>query len=185
MRNPTAPELEAGLERIRAAPADRGRLELIVCRPAVDERAVLVTAELDTTAGLVGDTWSVRGSRSSPDGLAHPEKQITVIGARVAALLAREPARRALAGDQLHVDLDLGVANLPAGTRLRVGTAVIEVTPWQHRGCAKFAARFGTDALRFVNTVQGQALRLRGLNARVVTGGTVRVGDEVVKITDR
>jgi MOSC domain-containing protein YiiM len=185
MRNLAAPELEAGLDVVRAAPADRGRLELIVCRPAVDEREELATAVLDTTVGLVGDTWSVRGSRSTPDGLAHPEKQITVISARVAALLARDPDRRALAGDQLYVDLDLGVANLPAGTRLLVGTAVIEVTAPQHRGCAKFAGRFGADALRFVDTVQGQAMRLRGLNAKVVTGGTARVGDEVVKIPGR
>jgi hypothetical protein len=185
MAHRTTPELEAGLDVIRAAPADHGRVELIVRRPAVDEREELAVAELDCAHGLVGDTWRVRPSSSTPDGSAHPEKQITVMNARVVSLLASDPDRRALAGDQLYVDLDLGVVNLPAGTRLRVGTAVIEVTAPQHRGCAKFAARFGDDALRFVNSVEGQALRLRGLNARVVTGGTVRRGDGVAKIACR
>jgi MOSC domain-containing protein YiiM len=88
-----------------------------------------------------------------------------------------------LAGDQLYVDLDLSPVNLPPGTRLALGSAVIEVTDQPHLGCAKFAARFGEEALRFVNSRVGRGLRLRGLNARVVVSGTVRAGDAIRKLT--
>jgi len=173
--------LEAGLEDVRRSPADVGRVELVVRRPAEDEREVLAEGTLDCDHGLLGDTWRVRGSSRTADGSAHPDMQLNVINARLAALVAGAPERRQLAGDQLHLDLDLSVANLPPGTHLELGSAVIEVTEQPHTGCHKFAARFGQDALRFVNSPAGRALRLRGLNARVVVAGTVRPGDVVRK----
>jgi hypothetical protein len=176
-------ELEAGLEHVRSSPRDEGRVELIVRRPAVDEREVLAEGVLDATEGLVGDTWSVRGSSSTPDGLAHPLAQLNMMNARAASLVAAGDAdRRPLAGDQLYVDLDLSYENVPPGTRLAIGSAVIEVTEKPHRGCAKFAARFGKDALRFVNSPVGRELNLRGVNARVVRPGIVRPGDVVRKL---
>jgi hypothetical protein len=174
--------LEAGLDHIRASPADRGTVQLIVCRPAVDQRAVLTEGSLQAGEGLAGDTWKARGSSHTPDGSALPDAMLTVMNARAALLVAGDPGRRMLAGDQIYVDLDLSVANLPPGTRLALGSAVIEVTAQPHRGCAKFAARFGTDALRFVNSRTGRALRLRGMNARIVTSGTVRPGDVISKL---
>jgi MOSC domain-containing protein YiiM len=174
--------LEAGLEQVRNAPKDRGVLELIVRRPAVDEREVLGEATLDESIGLVGDTWPDRASTSSPDGGPHPLRQITLMSARAAALLAGERERWALAGDQLYVDLDITYDNIPPGTRLAIGDAVIEVTEPPHRGCKKFASRFGVDALRLVNSDVGVSLNLRGVNARVVTGGTVRAGDAITKV---
>jgi hypothetical protein len=156
----TTAVLEAGLDRVRESPWDNGTVELIVRRPAVDEREALIEATLDLRHGLVGDTWQDRVGRSG----------------------APDPERRELAGDQLYVDLDIGVANLPAGARLMVGAAVIEVTEPPHRGCLKFAARFGEDALRFVNSPVGRELRLRGMNARVVVAGTVRPGDTIRKL---
>lgn len=176
------PTLDAGLAHIRAAPADEGRLELIVRRPAVDGREVLDVGELDPAHGLVGDTWAVRGSRRTDDGTAHPDMQVTLMGARVVALLAGGEDRWPLAGDQLYVDLDLSEANLPAGTRLALGTAVVEVTDQPHTGCAKFRQRFGAEAHRFVNSDEGRALRLRGLNTRVVRAGTITRGDAVVRL---
>ena len=176
----TVTDLEAALDHLRAAPADHGTLELIVRRPAVDERELLAEATLDPDVGLVGDNWRLKPSTSSPDGKANPDKQLTVMNVRCTRLLAGDdPERMALAGDQLYVDLDIGVDNLPAGTRLAIGTAVIEITAPPHTGCHKFRARFGADALRFVNSPEGSALRLRGANARVVTAGTVRRGDSV------
>ena len=173
-------ELEAGLERILAAPRAVGTVQLIVRRPAVDEREVLAEAELDLAEGLVGDTWRIRGSKRTADGSAHPDMQLNVMSARVVDLVAGgERERWALAGDQLFVDLDLSEAHLPPGTRLALGSAVIEVTDQPHTGCAKFSARFGGDAHRFVNTKQHRHLRLRGLNAKVVVPGTVRAGDEI------
>jgi hypothetical protein len=178
----TASRLEEGLDHIRSAPTDVGRVELIVRRPRVDERDVLDEGVLDLAEGLVGDTWRVRGSSRTTDGSAHPDMQLNVINARLSSLIAVDPDRRALAGDQLHLDLDLSHANLPPGTRLALGSAVIEVTEIPHTGCAKFRARFGADALRFVNSPTGRQLRLRGLNAKVVVAGTVRQGDDVHKL---
>ncbi len=167
-----------------ASPADAGVVELVVARPAVGERLVLAEGHLDHAHGLVGDNWAERGSRRTEDGSANPDAQLNVINARVSALVAIDPERRALAGDQLHLDLDLSVANLPPGTRLSLGTAAIEVTPIPHTGCAKFVERFGKDAMRFVNSARGHDLRLRGLNARVVRAGVVRPGDTVRKLAD-
>lgn len=173
--------LEAGLEHIRRSPADRGRVELIVRRPAESEREILAEATLDAAEGLVGDNWRARGSRATGDGSAHPDMQLTLMNARAAALIAGSAERRQLAGDQLYVDFDLSVANLPAGTRLRIGSAVIEITDQPHRGCGKFSSRFGVDALRFVNSAIGRELNLRGVNAKVIAGGAVRIGDAVVR----
>jgi hypothetical protein len=178
----SAAVLEAGLDHVRRSPADHGRIELIVRRPAVGEREVLAAGELDETCGLAGDTWPVRGSSRTADGTAHPEMQLTLMNARAALLVAGDPGRRQLAGDQLYVDLDLSPANLPAGTRLALGTAVIEITAEPHLGCKKFAARFGADALRIVNSPVGRGLRLRGVNSRVLVSGVMRVGDPVSKL---
>ena len=178
-----AEELAAGLDAIRAAPAEAGTVELIVRRPAQDEREVLEEGLLTIEDGLAGDDWRARGSRSAPDGTANPGRQLTVMGSRVIDLLAGgDRAAWPLAGDQLYIDLDLGIANLPAGTRLEIGDAVIEVTEPAHTGCAKFSARFGGDALRFVNSPEGRGMRLRGLNSRVVRPGTVRRGDAVCRL---
>lgn len=182
MRHLTTEELHAGLEGIRQSPKDEGVLELIVRRPQIGEREVLDEGELDIVDGLVGDTWRTRGSRRSKDGLAHPDMQLNIMNARVASLLAVEKNRWPLAGDQLYMDLDLSTANLPPGTQLAVGTAVIEVTDQPHTGCRKFVSRFGVDAMQFVNSPLGRELCLRGINAKVVRPGTIRSGDAVTKI---
>ena len=182
IRQLTIDELVAGLDGIREAPADGGVLEMIVRRPAVGVRETLEEGELDPVVGLVGDTWSSRGSRRTADGSPHPAMQINVMSARVAALLAQDRACWPLAGDQLFVDLDLSEANLPAGTRLAIGDAVIEVTAEPHTGCGKFAERFGVDATKFVNAPERRPLQLRGINARVIQRGTIRRGDRVTKV---
>ncbi len=172
-------ELEAALDHLAASPSHEGTLTLVVRRPGPGEREVLNEGELDREVGLVGDTWLERGSKRTPDGSAHPEMQLNVMNARAAALVADGPERMAVAGDQLYVDLDLSATNLPPGSRLAIGTAVIEVTEVPHTGCAKFVGWFGAEAMRFVNGRTGRAMRLRGLNARVVEAGTVRTGDAV------
>jgi MOSC domain-containing protein YiiM len=175
-------QLSQGLDTIRSAPADAGVVRLIVRRPAVDEREVVQEAVLDVDEGLLGDTWRARGSGSTADGAADPHAQVTVVNARAAETIAGEIEHWPLAGDQLYVDLDISEQNLPPGTRLSLGEAEIEMSAKPHTGCAKYAARFGVDALRFVGSPEGRALRLRGANARVLRGGAVRVGDPVVKL---
>lgn len=178
----TQAELEAGLETLRQAPADFGSLKLIVRRPQIDQRETLAVAELDLHTGLVGDNWKIRGSSRTPDQSAHPGMQITLMNSRAIALIAGEQDRWPLAGDQLYVDLDLSAANLPAGTRLALGEAVLEVSEMPHTGCAKFVARFGLEAQKFVNSPVGKELHLRGINARVVKAGVIQVGDTIQKI---
>ena len=173
--------LEAGLDEIRKSPQDSGVLKLIVCRPAIGVRTVRESAELNLTSGLIHDNWQTRGSSQTPDGSAHPDMQINIMNSRVAALVATQPDRWAEAGDQLYVDMNLGAANLPPGTQLEVGTAVIEVTAIPHTGCSKFMARFGRDATKFVNSPVGLELNLRGINARVVKPGVIHTGDLVKK----
>lgn len=178
----TTDELNAGLEWIRQSPQERGVLELIVRRPRVDEREVLEEGQLDLVDGLVGDNWRSRGSSLTADGSAHPDTQLNIMNSRVIALLAQDKQRWSLAGDQLFIDLDLSTDNLPPGTRLAIGSAVIEVTDQPHTGCKKFAARYGPDATRFVNSAVGKRLHLRGINAKVVQSGLIRVGDVASKI---
>ena len=167
-------ELQEGLTHMLGSPRDEGRLEMVVRRPTEDEREVASEARIERGRGVVGDRWI---SEPKPS----PEAEVTLMNARCVALLAGDVDRWPLAGDQLYVDLDLGVENLPPGSRLYVGDVLLEVSAKPHTGCAKFSARFGAEALRFVNSAEGRAARLRGMNARVVRGGIVRVGDIVRK----
>jgi len=178
----TMQELEAALDHLREAPKDEGLLQLIVCRPAVDQRQVLDMAELDPFKGLIGDNWVVRGSSKTPDGSPHPEMQINIMNSRVTALVAQDKERWQLAGDQLYIDMDLSKENLPAGSRIAIGSAVLEVSPLPHTGCHKFVARFGVEAMKFVNSEVGKQLCLRGINAKVVQGGVVKVGQVAKKV---
>ena len=182
MNHLTMAELEAGLDEIRRAPRAEGVLRLIVRRPRVDEREVLEAGELHPAEGLVGDSWKFRGSSRTPDGSSHPDMQLNIMNARVIALVSQDKDRWQLAGDQLFIDMDFSAENLPAGTRLAVGSAVIEVSPQPHTGCHKFVSRFGLDAMKFVNSTLGQQMRLRGLNAKVIEPGMIRVGDLARKI---
>ena len=175
-------ELESALDHLRDSPKDDGVVQLIVRRPRVDEREVLDEAELDPVKGLIGDSWSVRGRSKTADGGPHPEMQINIMNARVAELVARDKERWSLAGDQLYIDMDLSKQNLPAGTRLSIGSAVLEVSPLPHTGCHKFVSRFGVDAMKFVNSVVGKELCLRGINAKVVQAGVVQLGATAKKL---
>lgn len=169
-------ELEAALPELGRSPRERGTLELIVRRPSRGQREVLDLGLLDVEEGLVGDRWALGKRRRA--------QQLTVINSRLVALLAQTRDRWPLAGDQLYVDFDLSLEHVPPGARLAIGTAEIEVSPEPHTGCRLFAERYGPDAQRFVGSEQGHALQLRGINAWIVKGGDVRVGDEVRALFD-
>jgi hypothetical protein len=177
-----AETLEAGLDHILQAPTDTGTVQLIVRRPAVDQRVVLEQAQLDTEVGLVGDNWLQKGSRKTEDGAAPPRMQLNLMNARVIELIAGDQQNWPLAGDQLFVDFALSDDSLPPGTRLALGSAIIEVTAEPHLGCKKFAARFGQEAMKFVNSTRGKTLNLRGINAKVIESGSIRTGDKISKL---
>lgn len=182
MKHLTASELEAGLDEIAKSPKDGGVVEMIVRRPDVGAREILREGQLDLADGLVGDSWKRRSSRRTKDGTPHPDMQLNLMNSRVVALVSQDKSRWHLAGDQLFVDFDLSEANVPAGTKLAIGSAVIEVTAEPHAGCSKFVERFGLDAMKFVDSDARKDLRLRGINARVVQPGMLRVGDTISKL---
>ena len=167
------------------APKADGTVEMIVSRPSEGLRNVLGEARFAPGEGLVGDDWLRRPSRSRTDGGPNPDTEVTLMNARVTEAVAGTRERWPLAGDQLYVDLDLSIENLPPGARLEVGEVLFEISELPHTGCKKFVERFGLDAMHFVNSERGKQLRLRGVNATVVRGGTVRVGDRAVRVDAR
>jgi hypothetical protein len=173
-------ELQAGLEEVLQSPKAAGTLRLIVRRPRRGEREVVAEGMLDPEYGLAGDSWKSRRDIRTR-GPADPDAQVTIMNARVANLVAGGEDRWPLAGDQLFIDLDLSLANLPAGTELAIDTAVLRVSKKPHTGCRRFVERFGVDAMTFVNSPQGRALNLRGIYARVVRAGVIGVGAAVIK----
>ncbi|MBI3414140.1 MAG: MOSC domain-containing protein [Verrucomicrobia bacterium] len=177
-----AAELAAGLAEIEHSPATNGVLRAIAIRPEKEERLSLTSCELSAEGGAHGDHWAKGCWLSLPDGRPHPDAQLTLMNSRCIALIARDESRWPLAGDNLFVDLDLSCKNLSPGDRLQIGPVILEITPQAHNGCAKFARRFGTAALQFVNSPEGKAQRLRGIYARVVQPGKISVGDAVVKL---
>lgn len=175
IRHPSYTAIEAQLPTIRAAPRDAGPIELIVRRPSVSDREIVASARLSVAEGLVGDRWFENPDRKR-------EEQLTLMCTRAIAAIAGSRERWPLAGDQLFVDFDLSIANVPPGTRLAVGTAVVEASPEPHMGCKKFRGRYGLEAVRFFGSDVGRALQLRGINAIVVQDGEVRLGDLVRKL---
>jgi hypothetical protein len=175
-------ELEAGMDHIRQSPKNEGILKMIVRRPNVDEREALYEGELSTTEGLVGDTWKSRGSSHTADGSPSVNAQITIMNARAIALLAQDEEHWSLAGDQLYIDMDLSDDNIPPGTQLTIGSAIVEVSAQPHSGCKKFSSRFGVDAMKFVNSPEGKQLHLRGINTKLIQAGMIRVGDIIRKV---
>lgn len=170
-RHLTLERLEAGFAGLRAPQTERGGLTAIARRLADGTRELPATAELDVDEGLVGDAWSRRPPRD-------PDAQLTVMRQDIALLMANgQPLT--LFGDNLFVDFDISDTHLPAGTRLRLGECVVEVTPEPHTGCAKFKTRFGFDALRFTAQKHMRPHNARGVHWRVVDGGTIRVGDSI------
>ena len=182
IRHLNTDELEAGLEEALTSPTDEGIVNLIVCRPDVGQRKVLQSAKFSLEIGLVGDNWSKKPYSKSPDGGPHPEMQVTMINSRVLDLItAGDSSRMAVPGDQLVVDFDLSRENIPPGTKLNIGSAIIEVTEAPHTGCAQFVGWFGADAMRFVNSSRGRELCLRGINSKVVQPGVISQGDKITK----
>ncbi len=166
----TIEELERLWSENAASPRGRGTVEMIVLRLAGDgERATPERADLSPEGGVHGDRWS-QGEEPIVDA------QVTLMSSRVAELVA-DGADRALFGDNLLVDLDLGEEALPPGTRVRVGTALIEITALPHTGCEAFSERFGNEALRWINHKSRRSQRLRGIHGRIIEAGSVAVGD--------
>jgi MOSC domain-containing protein YiiM len=174
-------DLDARLPELRRLDSAQGTLELIVRRPSEGERELPAIAEISLEDGLVGDRWRASAHRDEAGGV-NRENQLTLMSVRMLGLIA-EPERWPLSGDNLLVDMGLDMDSLPIGSRLAIGDeVVVEISEVPHTGCAKFSARFGSDALKFINSPEGRVLRLRGVNAHVVEPGTVSTGDAIRRL---
>ncbi|GAB1420761.1 MOSC domain-containing protein [Anaerolineales bacterium] len=169
-------------EALAASDKDQGHVEMIVCRPNHGERIRLEKAELDPVQGLIGDNWQARGSRHTEDGQAHPDMQLTLMNSKIIDIVSGDISNWMWAGDQLYVDFDLSLENLPIGQRLQIGEAILEVSAPPHTGCKKFAERYGTEALKIINSAEGKAKRWRGMNTRIIQGGLIKTGDKIQKL---
>jgi MOSC domain-containing protein YiiM len=178
----SAVELEECIDNVLQSPADDGRLASIVVRPAPNERRELTTAQLSRERGIDGDRWVHESSHTSKGGEPDTGSQVSIMNSRYLRSIAGGDDAMCLAGDNLIVDLDLSEANLPAGSLLAIGDAVtLEITDVSHTGCGKFQKRYGKEVREFTNNDRGKSLHLRGRYARIITGGTINVGDTVRK----
>jgi MOSC domain-containing protein YiiM len=174
-------ELDTHLRELSELDSAEGTVALIVRRPSEGERETPTTAELTLEEGLVGDRW-LASAHTHVDGGVSRENQLTLMSTGMLGLIAGRD-RWPLSGDNLLVDMGLDLERLPVGSRLAIGDeVVIRISEIPHTGCAKFSARFGSDALRFVNSPEGRALRLRGVNAHVLQPGTISIGDAIRRL---
>lgn len=171
----TLDELESAWRGRPAPPSGTGSVRLLCLRQDGGTHRTPDAVRVTEHGGLAGDRWADRDPDSDPAGAT----AVTLINATVAELVAAGAQPLDAAGDNIHVDLEIGVDALPAGSRLLVGQAILRVSEQPHTGCTKFRDRFGLDALKWVSTPVGRARRLRGVNCSVVRGGTIRVGDQV------
>lgn len=179
----TEAELEEGLPDVLASPRDSGPLRAIYVRLAEGERDAPSAVKLSPEGGVEGDRWATNHWQKLPDGRPDPQSQVSLMNARILRLIAGGKEAMCLAGDNLIVDLDLSEANLPAGSRLRIGDEVVlEMTSQSHTGCGSFSRRYGQAARAFINGPRGKPLNLRGRFARVVQAGTIQLGDTVAKV---
>lgn len=184
IEHPTVETLETGLEIIRNSPQDNGTLEMIVVRPAKNQRSTLQECELSLKRGVEGDHWANGCWKSLPDGSPDPDVQVTIMNSRCLKLISASSSQWPLAGDNLIVDMDLSVQNLQPGQKLSIGSAILEITSVPHTGCNNFKERFGIDSLKFISSKIGKELRLRGIYARIIRDGHIKVGDRLKKIAD-
>jgi len=171
-------DIEAATHEVLRSPSDSGTIELVAVRPAESERRVVEEAQVSTEAGIIGDSWL---ERLDGDKEISHHNQVTLMNSRFAAAITPEGQGWELAGDQLYVDFDISVDNAPPGTRLQVGSAVVQISAQPHTGCAKFVSRFGRDIWKATRTEERKELRLRGVNASVAESGVVRRGDAITK----
>lgn len=181
----TIPELDSRWRALPAAPRDRGRVVQVCVRPDLDQRAFPESLELSPERGAVGDRWERRTWMYLPDGRPDPRVQVAIANAGTLRFLQELTGCTHHPGDTLLVDFDLSAANLSVGARLRVGTAVVEISDVENDACAKFAKHYGADVFGWIRAAENRTLRHRGLFARVTVAGEVRNGDAVQRLCDR
>jgi MOSC domain-containing protein YiiM len=160
-------------EALPRSPRDLGRVQGCVVRTGRGVRETPSALRVVEGAGVVGDLWSTHPHSA-------PGNQVSLINVHVLrSLCDGDESRMPLSGDNLHVDLELSEANLPVGTLLAIGTALLRVSPVPHRPCGSFVKRYGATAAKKVARATRIGRRGRGVLCEVVRGGVIANGDEI------
>ena len=178
----TLAECQAALDHINAAPRDGAVIEQLVARPDFAERAFPDALELTVAGGIKGERWSHSPWLKLPDGSPDPRIQVSIFSKRVMDLCWRDREGQVHPGDPFVVDMNLSFENLPVGTQLQVGEAVVEVSDKFNTACVKWQKRYGDESLRWINMAENRPHRLRGVLCKIVQDGVVRVGDRLAKL---
>lgn len=182
VRFATLDDLQAKLSWATSAPRDNAPISTLCVRPAEGDRQFVERIDFSVTEGVVGDRWIRKTWMRLPDGRPDPRIQVCLLGQRVLELVRIDPYRMPYPGDNIVADLDFSETNLPSGQLLRVGTATLEVSDIFNTACSKWRARYGDDALRWINLPDNLPHRLRGVLCRVVASGYATIKDRIVKV---
>ncbi|MFT5632095.1 MAG: hypothetical protein ACI9HB_003282 [Gammaproteobacteria bacterium] len=175
-------ECEDALSTILAAPKSGAIVEQLCLRPGFSERSFPELLELTVAGGIIGERWTKAPWLTLSDGTPDPRIQVSILSKRVMDLCWRDRENTHHPGDTMIVDMDLGVENLPNGTRLGIGSAVVEVSDKFNTACIKWQGRYGAESLRWLNLRKNRDYRLRGILCRIVQDGVVRLGDELARV---
>ena len=170
-------ELMAALPDILAAPKDNAPVHGLCLRPARGERAFPKRISMTRAGGIPGERWATEPWLRRADGSPDPRIQVSILPLRVMDLVWRDREGTPHPGDPIVVDMDLSLANLPSGSLIAAGTAVLRVSDEFNAACAKWKLRYGADARAFIEAPGHAELRLRGVLCSVETDGEVAVGE--------
>ncbi|WP_062763020.1 hypothetical protein [Falsirhodobacter sp. alg1] len=177
----TTDALNAALPHVLAAPKDNTPVTMLCFRPATGERDFRDHLRLTRAEGIPGERWLTRPWMRLPDGSPHPAIQVSILPKRVLDLVWTDHSVPH-PGDPIIADLDTSLANLPTGSLIRVGTAVLRVSGEFNDACVKWKVRYGKDAKDWITAPGHPELRLRGILCSVEEDGDVHLGDLIVKL---
>ncbi|MCV6597893.1 MAG: hypothetical protein OIF40_12535, partial [Mangrovicoccus sp.] len=134
------------------------------------------TLSLCPDRGVIGDRWAEHAWLRLPDGRPDPRIQVCILPTQVWDTVCNRP-NMPHPGDTIIADLDMSEANLPSGSLLQAGSAVLRVSDVFNDACVKWRARYGDASYRWINRADHCPLRLRGLLCSIERPGQIQRSD--------